>query len=102
MRFTLIMLLVIPFFANASDEITIHINETGYFINESNKVLTKSDLEIELTKIDFSSVTLDIDYCAEPLLISEAYLAIANSKPSVSNIRLRTSGSSEESKCKNV
>ena len=47
MRLTIIMLLVIPFFANANDEITIHINETGYFINESNKVLTKSDLEIE-------------------------------------------------------
>ncbi|MEC8374765.1 MAG: hypothetical protein VX078_08105, partial [Pseudomonadota bacterium] len=63
MRLTIIMLLVIPFFANANDEITIHINETGYFINESNKFLTKSDLEIELTKLDFSSVTLDIDYC---------------------------------------
>ena len=33
MRFTFILLLVIPFFANASDEITIHIGERSYFID---------------------------------------------------------------------
>ena len=102
MRFTFILLLVIPFFANASDEITIHIGERSYFIDDSDKMLTSTDLEIELSKIEFSSVTLDIDYCAEPSLIAETYLAIANSKPSLSSIKLKASGSSEETKCKNV
>ncbi|MCG7646990.1 hypothetical protein MHM87_15525 [Alteromonas sp. Cnat3-28] len=102
MRFTLLLLLVISFYSNASDEITIHIGETSYSINDSDKMLTNTELEIELSKIEFSSVTLDIDYCAEPSLIAEAYSAIANSKPSVSNIQLKAGGSSEETKCKNV
>ena len=102
MRFLLLLLTATSFFTFANEEITIHVKESTYSVGKSAEVLTNIELEEQLGELNFSVVTLDVDYCAEPLTIANAYLAIANSKPSVTDIKLKSSGSHEESKCKNV
>lgn len=47
-------------------------------------------------------VTSDINYCARPVMVAEAYVAIATATPAVKDISLKASGSSKTSKCENV
>jgi hypothetical protein len=35
-------------------------------------------------------------------MVAEVYIALSNANPSVKDVQLKTSGSHEESKCKNV
>lgn len=98
----LMLLTAISFSAHASDEITIHVKELTYTIGKSERLLTHTELEKELIKLNFSKVVLDVDYCAEPLTLANVYLAIANNKPLVKDIKLTLSGSHEESKCENI
>ncbi|MEI8653854.1 hypothetical protein P4S57_14755 [Pseudoalteromonas sp. Hal273] len=102
MRLILLLLAATSFCAFANEEITIHVKESTYSVGNSVEVLTNIELEDQLGELNFSAITLDVDYCAEPLTIANAYLAIANSKPSITDIKLKLSGSNEESKCNNV
>ncbi|MDB2331700.1 hypothetical protein N9V74_08355 [Alteromonas sp.] len=102
MRLILLLLAATSFYTFANEEITIHVKESTYSVGNSVEVLTNIELEDQLGELNFSAITLDVDYCAEPLTIANAYLAIANSKPSVTDIKLKLSGSHEESKCNNV
>tara|TARA_Y100001001_G_C7781427_1_gene229145 strand:- start:242 stop:529 length:288 start_codon:yes stop_codon:yes gene_type:complete len=94
-RLILLLLAATSFCTFANEEITIHVKESTYSVGNSVEVLTNIELEDQLGELNFSAITLDVDYCAEPL-------TIANSKPSVTDIKLKLSGSHEESKCNNV
>lgn len=102
MRLIILLLAATSFFTFANEKITIQVKESTYSVGNSVEVLTNIELEKQLEELDFSSVTLDVDYCAEPLTIANAYVAIANSKPSVTDIKLKLSGNHKESECKNV
>lgn len=104
MRYILILvfLLVVSGKALADELITIFIKETSYSINTLDDELNSAELESKLKQLKFSLVTLDIDYCAGPVMIAEVYVALANANPSVKAVQLKASGSHEQSKCKNV
>ena len=102
MRLILLLLTATSFCTSANEEITVYVKESTYSVGNSMEVLTNIELEDQLGELNFSPITLDVDYCAGPLTIANAYLAIANSKPSVTDIKLKLSGSHEESKCNNV
>lgn len=102
MRLILLLLTATSFCTSVNEEITVYVKESTYSVGNSMEVLTNIELEDQLGELNFSSITLDVDYCAGPLTIANAYLAIANSKPSVTDIKLKLSGSHEESKCNNV
>ena len=103
MRYILVivLLLVISDKALAVDSVTIFVKEASYSINSSDEELNSAELESKLKQLKFSLVTLDIDYCASPVMVAEVYLALANTSPSVQDVRLKLSGSHEQSKCKN-
>lgn len=103
MRNILTILLVLAFSGKtiAADEITIFVKESSYFIDSSKESLSAVELEEKLKHLQFSSVTLDVDYCAIETL-AYAYVAISNAKPSVTDIKLKASGNHEESKCNDV
>lgn len=88
--------------ALADESVTIFVNETSYSINSSDEELNLTELESKLKQLKFSLVTLDIDYCAGPMMIAEVYVALANATPLVKDVQLKLSGSHEKSKCKNV
>ncbi len=86
----------------ADETVTIFVKETSYSINTSVEQLNSVELESKLKKLTFSLVTLDVDYCAGPVMVAGVYVALANANPSVKNVQLIASGSHEQSKCKNV
>ncbi|QYJ77507.1 hypothetical protein [Shewanella acanthi] len=90
--------------ALADESITIFVKETSYSINTSDEELNSAELESKLKQLKFSLVTLDVDYCADPVMVAEVYVALANANPSVSvkDVHLIVSGSHEQSKCKNA
>lgn len=98
---TILFLLAFSDKTIAAEEITIFVKETSYFIDSSKEGLTAVELEEKLKYLQFSSVTLDVDYCAVET-IAYAYVAISKAKPSVTKIKLKGSGSHEESKCNDV
>lgn len=104
MRYILVLmfLLVVSGKSLADEMVTIFVKETGYSINGSDKELNSAELEHNLKQLTFSLVTLDIDYCADPIMVAEVYVALANAKPSVQDVHLKASGSHEQSKCKDV
>jgi hypothetical protein len=98
----LIFLLVVSGKSLADEIVTIFVKETGYSINGSDKELNSAELEHKLKQLTFSLVTLDVDYCADPVMVAAVYVALANAKPSAQDVHLKASGSQEQSKCKNV
>ncbi|MEO3677981.1 hypothetical protein ABGI61_03020 [Rheinheimera sp. FR7-31] len=88
--------------ALADESVTIFVKETSYSINTSDEELNSAELESKLKQLKFSLVTLDVDYCAGPVMVAEVYVALANANPSVKDVHLKTSGRHEQSKCKNV
>ncbi|MBE0458737.1 hypothetical protein NDQ71_05775 [Pseudoalteromonas sp. KG3] len=88
--------------ALAEQSVTIFVKETSYSINTSDEKLNSAELESKLKQLKFSLVTLDVDYCAGPVMVAEVYVAIANANPSVKDVHLKASGSHEQSKCKFV
>ena len=96
------LFLLMPLTAIADETITIYVKESNYLISNSKTELTFAELEKKLKSLDFSEVILDIDYCAEPETLANAYLALSNAKPTLEYIKLNLSGSHEESMCKNV
>lgn len=86
----------------ANEAITIFVKETSYSVDSPDGELSFAELERKLRQLKFSLVTLDVDYCAGPDMLADAYVAIANANPSVKGIHLKPSGSNETSKCKNV
>lgn len=99
--FAILLLLAFSDKTIADEEITIFIKETSYLINSSQEILTVEELERKLKKLQFSRIILDVDYCAVETL-AYAYVAIFKAKPSVTDIKLKASGSHEESKCNDV
>jgi len=104
MRYILVLvfLLAISGKVLADESVTISVKESSYSINSSDEELNSTELESKLKQIKFSLVTLDVDYCAGPVMVAEVYVALSNANPSVKDVQLKTSGSHEESKCKNV
>ena len=104
MRYILVLvfLLVISGKALADESVTIFVKEASYSINNSNEELSSVELESKLKHLKFSLVTLDVDYCASPVMVAEVYVALENANPSVKDVHLKASGSHEQSKCKNV
>ncbi|MCQ8819113.1 hypothetical protein NQT65_02675 [Pseudoalteromonas agarivorans] len=98
----LTLLLSMPFTTIADEVITIYVKESNYLISNSKTELTFAELEKKLKSLNFSTVIVDVDYCAAPETLANAYLAISNAKPSLKDIKLNLSGSHEDSKCKNV
>lgn len=98
----LTLFLLMPFTAIADEEITIYVKESNYLIRDSKTELTFAELEKKLKSLNFSTVIVDVDYCAEPETLANAYLAISNAQPTLKDIKLNLSGSHEDSKCKNV
>ncbi len=98
------LLLLMLFSTNllADETITIFVKEISYSINNSDVALNRAELESSLKKLKFTLVILDVDYCAEPDTLAYAYLAISNANSKLKDIKLKASGSSTESKCKNV
>ncbi|WP_105199029.1 MULTISPECIES: hypothetical protein [unclassified Pseudoalteromonas] len=104
MRYILVLvfLLVISGKVLADESVTIFVKETSYSINSSDEELNSAELEGKLKQLRFSLVTLDIDYCAGPVMVAEVYIALANANPSVKDVHLKASGNQEQSKCKNI
>jgi len=104
MRYILVLvfLLVISGKALADESVTIFVKEASYSINNSDAELSSVELESKLKQLKFSLVTLDVDYCAGPVMVAEVYVALANANPSVKDVHLKASGSHEQSKCKKV
>ncbi len=104
MRYLFTLLIIILSIGNvtASEAITIFVKETSYSTSNTEGELTIDELEARLKSFKFSNVTLNIDYCAGPEIIVNAYVAIANSKPEVKDIRLQLSGGHKVSQCKNI
>jgi hypothetical protein len=104
MRYILVLVFISAFSGKviADETVTIFVKETGYSINTSDEQLNSTELESKLKQLTFSLVTLDVDYCAGPVMVAEAYVALANASPSVKNVQLIASGSHEQSQCKNV
>jgi hypothetical protein len=102
MRYILVFLLVISGKALADESVTIFVKEASYSINTSDEELSSAELESKLKQLKFSLVTLDVDYCAGPVMVGEVYVALANANPSVKDVHLKASGSHEKSKCKKV
>lgn len=104
MRYILVLvfLSVISGKALADESVTIFVKEASYSINTSDEELSSAELESKLKQLKFSLVTLDVDYCAGPVMVAEVYVAIANANPTVKDVHLKASGSHENSKCKNV
>lgn len=104
MRYILVLvfLLAISGKALADESVTIFVKEASYSINTSDEELSSAELESKLKQLKFSLVTLDVDYCAGPVMVAEVYVALANANPSVKDVHLKASGSHEQSKCKNV
>lgn len=96
------LFLLMPLTAIADETITIYVKESNYLISNSKTELTFAELEKKLKSLDFSEAILDIDYCAEPETLANAYLALSNAKPTLKDIKLNLSGSHEKSMCKNV
>ena len=88
--------------ALADESVTIFVKETSYSVNSSDEELSSAELESKLKTLKFSLVTLDVDYCAGPVMVAEVYVALANANPSVKDVHLKASGSHQQSKCKNV
>ncbi|MDN5501982.1 MAG: hypothetical protein L0G80_18940 [Shewanella sp.] len=104
MRYILVLVfhLVISGKALADESVTIFVKEASYSINTSDEELSSAELESKLKQLKFSLVTLDVDYCAGPVMVAEVYVVLANANPSVKDVHLKASGSHEQSKCKNV
>lgn len=100
--FTITLFLFLPFTVLADETITIYVKESNYLTSNSNAKLTFSELEDKLQSVNVSTVILDVDYCAGPETLANAYLAIANAKPLLKDIKLNLSGSHNKSKCKNT
>jgi len=83
----------------ADESVTIFIKETSYSINNADEELNSTELANQLKNLHFSLVTLDVDYCAGPVMVAEAYVALANAKPLVQDVQLKASGSPLVSKC---
>lgn len=98
----LTLFLLIPFTVFADEVITIYVKEANYLISNSKAELTFSELEKKLRSLNFSTVIVDVDYCAEPEILANVYLAISNAKPALKDIKLNLSGGHKESMCKNV
>ncbi|MEI4551785.1 hypothetical protein [Pseudoalteromonas spongiae] len=98
--FAFTLFLLVPFTAIADESITIYVKESHYLINDSKTDLTFSELETRLKSLTFSAVTVDVDYCAEPETLANAYLALSSAQPELKDIKLNLSGSHEESTCK--
>jgi hypothetical protein len=101
MRHILVILILLALTGKtlANETITIFVKEASYFIGNSEEELTFEELLSQLKQLKFSLVTLDVDYCADADTIAYAYVAIANSKLEVKDIRLQLSGRHEESQC---
>lgn len=103
MRYILVLVLVFILInggkALADELLTIFVKEASYSINSSSKELNSAELESELKQLKFSQVSLDINYCAGPDRVAEVYVAIANAKPSVTDIHLKTSGNDAQGRC---
>lgn len=104
MRYILVLafLLVISGKVFADESVTIFVKETSYSINNSDEELNSAELESKLQQLKFSLVTLDVDYCAGPVMVAEVYVVLENANPSVKDVHLKASGSHEKSKCTNV
>lgn len=98
----LTLFLLIPFTSIAGETITIYVKESNYLISNSKTELTFAELEKRLKSSSFSTVIVDVDYCAEPETLANAYLAISNALPKLEDIKLNLSGSHEESLCTNI
>lgn len=98
----LVFLLVVSGKSLADEAVTIFVKETSYSVNSSDEELSSAELERTLKLLKFSFITLDVDYCASPVMVAEAYVAIANAIPEVKDITLKASGSSKTSQCENV
>ncbi|WP_088212421.1 hypothetical protein [Shewanella sp. Shew256] len=99
---TLIFILIISGTVFADESVKIFVKESGYSINISDEELNSAELESKLKQLKFSLVTLEVDYCAGPVMVAEVYVTLANANPTVQDVRLKTSGSHEKSKCKSV
>lgn len=97
--FTFFMLFGSQVFADES--IAIFVKESSYSIDDGKK-LNLNELEVTLKHIKFSQVTLDVDYCAGPGMIANAYVAISNANSSIQDINLVLSGDHMTSKCQDV
>ena len=104
MRYILVLvfLLVISGKALSDESVTIFVKQASYSINTSDEALSSAELESKLKQLKFSLVTLDVDYCADPVMVAEVYIALANANPMLKDVHLKASGSHEVSQCKNV
>lgn len=98
----LVFLLAISGKVLADGAVIIFVKETSYLINSSDEELGSAELESKLKQLKFSLVTLDVDYCASPVMVAEVYVALSNANPLVKDVQQKASGSHEQSKCKNV
>lgn len=100
----LVLALVLIFTATdtalAQEQITIHVLESGYRLNESTKHLNKNELESALAPLSQASVTLKVDYCAGPVAVAQVYVALSRSHPNLANINLVATGNHSTSQCK--
>ena len=76
--------------------------KSNYLFSNAKAKLTSTELGNKLQSLNVSTVILDVDYCAAPEALANAYLAIANAKPMLKGIKLNLSGSHKKSKCKNT
>ncbi|WP_338366411.1 hypothetical protein [uncultured Pseudoalteromonas sp.] len=100
--FTFTLFLFLPFTALADETITIYVKESNYLTSNSKAKLTFAELEGKLKTLNISTVILDVDYCAGPQALANAYLAIANAKPMLKDIKLNLSGSHKKGMCKST
>lgn len=104
MRYILVLgfLLILSGNVLADQSVTIFVKETSYSINSSDEELNSAELENKLKQLKFSLVTLNIDYCAGPVMVAEVYVALANAQPSVKDVQLKASSHHKETKCEKV
>ena len=91
-----------PFTALADETFTIYVKKSNYLFSNAKAKLTSAELGNKLQSLNVSTVILDVDYCAAPEALANAYLAIANAKPMLKDIKLNLSDSHKKSKCKNT
>ena len=86
------------FTALTDETITIYVKESNYLISNFKAKLTSTELGKKLQSLNVSTVILDVDYCAAPEALANAYLVIANAKPMLKDIKLNLSGNHKKSK----
>eukprot|EP00493_Phyllostaurus_siculus_P005738 UN05786 len=78
--------------------ITIYVKESNYLISSFKAKLTSTELGNKLQSLNVSTVILDVDYCAAPEALANAYLVNVNAKSMLKDIKLNLSGNHKKSK----